>query len=81
MEPRTLGAINLGPTGNIQGGHKFYNLATGEMMVQWKWTELHVPSEVILRLQELSKDPNYNVEEITEANKEENEEENGNNSQ
>jgi hypothetical protein len=58
MEPRTTGAINLGPTGNIQGAHKFLSLSTGEVIVRRKWTELPVPSEVLLRMEELSTDPN-----------------------
>jgi hypothetical protein len=55
MEPRTTGGINLGPS-NMQGGHKFYNLTTGEVIIRRKWTELPVPAEVILRLEELSTD-------------------------
>ena len=35
MDPRTTGAINLGPT-NMQGGHKFLNLTTGEIIVRRK---------------------------------------------
>jgi hypothetical protein len=53
MEPRTTGGINLGPN-NMLGGHKFLNLTTGDVIVRRKWTELPVPSEVILRLEELS---------------------------
>ncbi len=63
MEPRTAGGINLGPS-NLHGGHKFFNLTTGEVVVRRKWMELPVPSEVILRLKELSSDPNDEVEEI-----------------
>ena len=29
MEPHTIGAICLGPTGNEQGGHYFMSLSTG----------------------------------------------------
>jgi hypothetical protein len=47
MEPRTTGGINLGPS-NMQGGHKFLNLSTGEIIVRRKWTELPIPSEVIM---------------------------------
>ncbi len=73
MEPRTTGGINLGPS-NLNGGHKFFNLTTGEIIVRRKWTELPVPSDVILRLEELSNDPNDEVEEII-SNDEEGEEE------
>jgi hypothetical protein len=66
MEPRTTGAINLGPTGNIQGAHKFFSLATGEILTRKKWTELPVPSEVLIRLEEMATDPNDDVEDIRE---------------
>jgi hypothetical protein len=64
MESRTTGAINLGPTGNIQGAHRFYSLATGDLMVRRKWTELSVSTEVIIRLEELSSDPMDSCQEI-----------------
>lgn len=32
MEPRTGGAICLGPTGNDQGGHYFMSLLTGHRL-------------------------------------------------
>ncbi len=61
MEPRTTGAINLGPTGNVQGAHKFLSLVTGEIIIRRKWTELPVPSEVILRLEEMAMDSNDDI--------------------
>jgi hypothetical protein len=63
MEPRTTGAINLGPS-NMQGGHKFLSLATGDIITRRKWTELPVLSEVILHLEELSSDTTDTVEEM-----------------
>jgi hypothetical protein len=33
MESRTTGAINLGPTGNIQGTHRFISLKTGDIIL------------------------------------------------
>jgi hypothetical protein len=63
MGPRTTGGINLGPS-NMQGAHRFLNLTTGEIITRRKWTELPVPSEVILRLEEMSQDPNDGVEYI-----------------
>ncbi len=66
MEPRTTGAINLGPTGNVQGAHKFLSLVTGEVIIRCRWTELPVPSEVILRLEELAKDPNDDITMVLE---------------
>ena len=56
MESRTTGAINLGPTGNIQGTHKFLSLKTGDLIVRRKWTELPVPSEVIDKLDDQGQD-------------------------
>jgi hypothetical protein len=56
MESRTTGAINLGPTGNIQGTHKFLSLQTGEIIVCRKWTELPVPAEVIDKLEDMNTD-------------------------
>jgi len=54
MLSRTIGALNLGPTGNIQGIHKFLSLKTGEVIVWRKWTELPVPQDVIDCLREIS---------------------------
>jgi hypothetical protein len=54
MESRTTGAINLGPTGNILGGHRYLSLKTGEFITRRTWTELPVPSDVIIRVEELS---------------------------
>ena len=44
---RTVGAITLGPTGNLQGGYKFLNLWTGKKITRRNWTHLSTPSEVI----------------------------------
>ena len=37
---RTVGAITLGPTGNLQGGYKFLNLRTGKKITRRNWTHL-----------------------------------------
>jgi hypothetical protein len=55
MESRTTGAINLRPTGNIQGSHKFLSLNTGGIIIRRNWTELPVPSDVINRLNDLTR--------------------------
>jgi hypothetical protein len=55
MESRTTGAINLRPTGNIQGSHKFLSLITGGIIIRRNWTELPVPSDVINRLNDLTR--------------------------
>ncbi len=61
MEPRTTGAVNLRPTWNIQGSHRFLNLTSGDFIVRRSWTETPVPSEVILRVEELASSSNDNV--------------------
>ncbi len=35
LAPRTQGALALGPSGNVQEGHKFYTLNTGMVVVRW----------------------------------------------
>jgi hypothetical protein len=71
MESRTTRAINLGPTGNIQGAHKFFSLKIGEIIVQRTWTELPVPNDVIDRLDEMTLDKeDCNMENFEGAEKE-----------
>ena len=48
-----MGAINLGPTGNLQGGYKFLNLLTGKKITRRNWTHLPMPIEVIKRVNEI----------------------------
>jgi hypothetical protein len=52
---RTQGAISLGPSGNAQGGHKFYTLSTGQVVTRRAWTELPTPPSVIERVHLLAK--------------------------
>jgi hypothetical protein len=47
MATRTTGALALRPTGNAQGGFRFYSLTTGRVITQNRWTELPMPNEVI----------------------------------
>ena len=44
---RTVGAITLVPTSNLQGGYKFLNLRTGKKITRQNWTHLSMPSELI----------------------------------
>ena len=53
MEPRTIGAICLGPTGNAQGGHWFFSQTSGCHVVHHHWTALPMPQEVILRVSQI----------------------------
>ena len=50
---RTVGAITLGPTGNIQGGCKFLNLQTCKNITRRNWTHLPMPSEAIERINKI----------------------------
>jgi hypothetical protein len=62
MDSRTTGAINLGPTGNVKGTHKFLSLKTGEILVQRNWTELPVPNDVIARIKDLAEMAKSNMD-------------------
>jgi hypothetical protein len=50
MDPRTVGAIALRPTGNVYG-----NLNTGRLLNRSRWTELPMPSDVITRIHKMSR--------------------------
>ena len=50
MLPRTSGAICLGHSGNLQGGHKFLCLNSGRLIVRYKWTPLPMPEVVLARV-------------------------------
>ncbi len=50
MVQRTQGAILLGPSGNAQGGHKFFTLTTGKVVIRWAWLELPTSVAVIERV-------------------------------
>ena len=47
LAPRTVGAIAMRPTGNLQGSYVFYSLRTGRKIVRNRWTKLPMPGEVI----------------------------------
>ncbi len=47
MEPRTIGAICLRPSGNEQGGHYFMLLMTEKWLLCHRWTALPMPNNVI----------------------------------
>ena len=54
LSTRTVGAIALRPTGNLQGGHYFMSLSTGRRITRYAWTPLPMPKEVILRVNHLA---------------------------
>ncbi len=47
--------ILLGPSGNAQGGHKFFTLTTGKVVIHCAWTELPTSVAVIERVHLLAK--------------------------
>jgi hypothetical protein len=55
MAPRTTGALALRQTGNDQGGHYFYSLATGKRVNRNHWTKLPMPAEAIDRVHQLTR--------------------------
>jgi hypothetical protein len=54
MDDRTMGAISLLPTGNLQGSVKFYCLATRSVITRDQWTVMPMPQEVIALMNELA---------------------------
>jgi hypothetical protein len=54
MISRTVGAIALGPTGNIQGTYKFMSLLTGKLIKARAFTPLPMPEEVIKQVEEMA---------------------------
>ena len=55
MEPQTMGATCLGPTGNAPGGHWFFSLTSGCRIVPHRWTALPMPQEAILRVSQIGR--------------------------
>jgi hypothetical protein len=55
MVQQMQGAILLGPRGNTQGGHKFFTLTTGKVVICWAWMELPTSVAVIERVALLAK--------------------------
>ena len=47
LNPRTIGALALRPTGNVQGGYFFFSLTTGKVINRMRWTTIPMPKEVI----------------------------------
>ena len=58
LQSRTVGAIALRPTGNQQGGYFFMSLHTGRIINRLHTTKLPIPSEVIIRVEQLAKAQN-----------------------
>ena len=47
LNPRTIGALALRPTGNVQGGYFIFSLTTGKVINRMRWTTIPMPKEVI----------------------------------
>ena len=60
LAANTQGAISLGSSRNLQGAIRFLNLKTGDVIIQYLYTEVPMPDEVIERVNYLGQDqPNY----------------------
>jgi hypothetical protein len=54
MISRTVGAISLGPRGNIQGTCKFVSLLAGRLIKARSFTPLPTPEEIIKQVEEMA---------------------------
>ena len=54
LNPRTIGALALRPTGNIQGGYFLFSLTTGKVINRMHWTMIPMPKEVIDRVERMA---------------------------
>ena len=55
MKARTLPALYLGPSGNLQGGRLFLSLSTGQSITRFAYDVLPMPATVIARVEALAK--------------------------
>ena len=62
--PRTIGAIALSHSGNLQGGYKFLSLSTGHMVHRRRWTELPIPLEIVDMVDEMVERENHNSHDL-----------------
>jgi hypothetical protein len=56
LASRTLGAISLGPSGNAQGGHRFFTLNTSKVITRRSWDVIPMPKSVVDRVNFIGKD-------------------------
>jgi len=56
LASRTLGAISLGPSGNAQGGHRFFTLNTSKVITRRSWDVIPMPKSVVDRANFIGKD-------------------------
>ncbi len=50
MAARIQGAISLGPSENMQGGHKFFSPTTGRVINRRSWNIIPMPNTVIVQI-------------------------------
>ena len=55
MDPRTVGALALRPTGNAQGSFYFMSLSTGRVLNRLRATPLPMPDEVVDRVHRMAR--------------------------
>ena len=55
LNPCTIGALALRPTGNVQGGYFFLSLTTGKVINRMRWTRIPMPKEVIDRVERMAR--------------------------
>ena len=55
LNPRTIGALALHPTGNVQGGYFFLSLTTGKVINRMCWTRIPMPKEVIDQVERMAR--------------------------
>ena len=55
LNPHTIGALALRPTGNIQGGYFFFSLTTGKLINRMRWTPIPMPKEVIEQVERMAR--------------------------
>ena len=55
MQSRTIGALALWPTGNIQGRYFFFSLTTDLILNHNHWTQLPMPNEVINHMHHMAR--------------------------
>ena len=55
LNPHSIGALALRPTGNVQGGYFFFSLTTGKVINRMQWTPIPMPKEVINRVERMAR--------------------------
>jgi hypothetical protein len=66
MVSRTVGAISLGPVGNIEGPYKFMSLLTGKLIKGRSFTPLPMPENVITQVEGMASDDTNERRQLTQ---------------